>query len=84
MTPVHATIENVSRRGFLKGILATGGLVIAAEFVPARVALAAYATGAEKIEVERHAPRNKTWSPRPASSLLECNYAGFVQLLERS
>jgi isoquinoline 1-oxidoreductase beta subunit len=49
MTPVHATIENVSRRGFLKGILATGGLVVAAEFVPARGALAAYATGAAKM-----------------------------------
>ena len=49
MTPVHATIENVSRRGFLKGILATGGLVVAAEFVPASGALAAYATGAAKM-----------------------------------
>ena len=49
MTPVHATIENVSRRGFLKGMLATGGLVVAAEFVPARAALAAYATGADKM-----------------------------------
>src|SRR5215813_3541443 len=49
MTPVHATIENVSRRGFLKGVLATGGLVVAAEFVPARAALAAYATGAAKM-----------------------------------
>jgi len=49
MTPVHAVIENVSRRGFLKGVLATGGLVIAAEFVPARAALAAYATGADKM-----------------------------------
>src|SRR5271166_5524642 len=49
MTPVHVTIENVSRRGFLKGIIATGGLVVAAEFLPARAALAAYATGAEKM-----------------------------------
>ena len=48
MNSVHAVIENVSRRGFLKGVLATGGLVIAAEFVPARPALA-YATGAEKM-----------------------------------
>jgi isoquinoline 1-oxidoreductase beta subunit len=48
MTPVHAIIENVSRRGFLKGLIATGGLVIAAEFVPARAAFA-YATGAEKM-----------------------------------
>ena len=48
MTPVHATIENVSRRGFLKGILATSGLVVAAEFLPTR-AFAAYATGAAKM-----------------------------------
>jgi len=44
----HAIIENVSRRGFLKGIIATGSLVIAAEFLPARAALA-YATGADKM-----------------------------------
>ena len=49
MTPVHASIENVSRRGFLKGLIATGGLVVAAEFAPARGALAAYATGAAKM-----------------------------------
>src|SRR5262245_50415432 len=49
MTPSHIIIENVSRRGFLKGMLATGGLVVAAEFVPARAALAAYATGADKM-----------------------------------
>ena len=48
MTSVHAVIENVSRRGFLKGIIATGSLVIAAEFLPARAALA-YATGADKM-----------------------------------
>src|SRR5262245_28065348 len=48
MTPVNVTIENVSRRGFLKGILATSGLVVAAEFVPAGPALA-YATGAAKM-----------------------------------
>ena len=48
MTPFHAVIDNVSRRGFLKGVLATGGLVIAAEFVPGRAALA-YATGADKM-----------------------------------
>ena len=48
MTHVHAVIENVSRRGFLKEIIATGGLVLAAEFVPIRAALA-YATGAEKM-----------------------------------
>jgi isoquinoline 1-oxidoreductase beta subunit len=49
MTPVNVTVENVSRRGFLKGILATGGLVVAAEFLPVRAALAAYATGADKF-----------------------------------
>ena len=48
MTSVHATVENVSRRGFLRGLIATGGLVVAAEFVPARAALA-YATGAAKM-----------------------------------
>src|ERR1700730_13305510 len=49
MTSVQTVIENVSRRGFLKGVLATGSLVLAAEFVPARAALAAYATGADKM-----------------------------------
>jgi isoquinoline 1-oxidoreductase subunit beta len=48
MTALNVAIENVSRRGFLRGMLATGGLVIAAEFVPARAALA-YATGAGKF-----------------------------------
>jgi hypothetical protein len=55
MTGVHATIENVSRQGFLKGLLATGGLVVAAEFVPVRGALAAYATGAAKLPGMRYA-----------------------------
>ena len=48
MTQVHATLENVSRRGFIKGMLGTGGLVVAAEFLPAQ-ALAAYATVAAKM-----------------------------------
>src|ERR1700758_2355382 len=48
-TGVHATVENVSRRGFLRGLIATGGLVVAAEFLPARAGLAAFATGAAKI-----------------------------------
>ena len=48
MTPVHAVIENVSRRGFLKGIVATGSLVVAGQFLPARSALA-YPTGADKM-----------------------------------
>jgi isoquinoline 1-oxidoreductase beta subunit len=48
----QALIENVSRRNLLKGIVATGGLVIAAQFLP-RSALAdggsvnAYKTGAD-------------------------------------
>ena len=48
MTALNLAIENVSRRGFLRGMLATGGLVVAAEFLPARAALA-YATGAAKF-----------------------------------
>jgi isoquinoline 1-oxidoreductase subunit beta len=48
MTALNVAIENVSRRGFLGGILATGGLIVAAELVPARAALA-YATGAVKM-----------------------------------
>jgi isoquinoline 1-oxidoreductase subunit beta len=40
------TITNVSRRGMLKGVAAAGGLVIAAQIVGVRAALA-YATGAE-------------------------------------
>ena len=48
MTPVHAIVENVSRRGFLKGIIAGGSLVVAGQFLPARAALA-YATGAAKM-----------------------------------
>jgi isoquinoline 1-oxidoreductase subunit beta len=48
MSAMHVAIENVSRRGFLRGILATGGLVIAAEFLPSRAA-GAYPTGAGKF-----------------------------------
>jgi isoquinoline 1-oxidoreductase beta subunit len=48
MSTLNVIIENVSRRGFLKGMLATSGLVLAAEFLPARGALA-YATGADKM-----------------------------------
>ena len=39
-------ISNVSRRGLLKGVAATGGLVLAAQFPAVRGALAAYPTGA--------------------------------------
>src|SRR5260370_5280319 len=49
MTPAHAVIENVSRRGFLKVVLATGRIVIAAKLVTAHDAVAGYATGAEKM-----------------------------------
>ena len=48
-TGAHATVENVSRRGFLRGLIATGGLVVAAEFIPSGAAFAAYATGAAKM-----------------------------------
>jgi isoquinoline 1-oxidoreductase beta subunit len=52
MTAVHAAfaarIENVSRRGFLQGMIAAGGFVVAAEFLPVRAAFG-YATGAEKM-----------------------------------
>ncbi|HVY07829.1 MAG TPA: molybdopterin cofactor-binding domain-containing protein [Burkholderiales bacterium] len=41
----YAVVENVSRRNLLKGIVGTGGLIIAAQFVPG-VAQAAYKTGA--------------------------------------
>src|SRR4029077_135991 len=49
----HLIIENVSRRGLLKGVVATSGLVIAARFLSGRAALAdasyvgSYATGAD-------------------------------------
>jgi isoquinoline 1-oxidoreductase subunit beta len=43
----QAIIENVSRRGFLKGVALTGGFVIAAQLIPARAL--AYATGAEAM-----------------------------------
>jgi isoquinoline 1-oxidoreductase subunit beta len=42
------TITNVSRRGMLKGVVAAGGLVIAAQIPGMRAALA-YATGAEQM-----------------------------------
>ena len=43
------TITNVSRRGLLKGVAATGGLVLAAQFPAVKGALAAYPTGADKM-----------------------------------
>ncbi len=51
-TTMHPLIENVSRRGFLKGVSATAGLVLALQLVPLRSASAAnapYATGADQM-----------------------------------
>src|ERR1700758_681580 len=48
-TGIHATVENVSRRGFLRGLIATGGLVVAAGFIPSGGAFCAYAPGAAKM-----------------------------------
>lgn len=42
-------IENVSRRGLLKGVAAVGGLVLAAPLLSSRPAMAAYATGASAM-----------------------------------
>ena len=46
-THSKVSIVNVSRRGLLKGVAATGGLVLAAQFPTAKGALASYPTGAE-------------------------------------
>ncbi len=43
------SIANVSRRGLLKGVAATGGLVLAVQFPAVRGALAAYPTGADAM-----------------------------------
>ncbi|HJU31865.1 MAG TPA: molybdopterin cofactor-binding domain-containing protein, partial [Hyphomicrobiaceae bacterium] len=43
------SIANVSRRGLLKGVAATGGLVLAAQVPGVRGALASYPTGAEAM-----------------------------------
>ncbi len=51
-----AIITNVSRRNLLKGIVGGGGLVLAAQFIPASV-LAAYKTGAEGM------PGGVVWDP---------------------
>jgi isoquinoline 1-oxidoreductase subunit beta len=47
-THENAVISNVSRRDVLKGVVATGSLVLAAQFPLARAALA-YPTGADKM-----------------------------------
>ena len=46
-THSKVSIANVSRRGLLKGVAATGGFVLAATFPAVRGALASYPTGAE-------------------------------------
>jgi len=43
--PEYGPVENVSRRGLLRGVTAVGGLVLAASVLP-RPAMAAYSTGA--------------------------------------
>jgi len=43
------TIANVSRRGLIKGVAATGGLVLAAQLPGVRGAFAAYPTGAQSM-----------------------------------
>ena len=53
----QAIITNVSRRNLLKGVVGSGGLVIAAQFVPAGVAMAAYETGAGGM------PGGVVWDP---------------------
>ena len=70
MTPFHVVIDNVSRRGFLKGVLATGGLVIAAEFVPARAEHAVSASATAAILAARRACRR----PRRRS----CEEIGYM------
>jgi len=42
-------IANISRRGLLKGVAATGGLALAVQFPAVRGALAAYPTGADAM-----------------------------------
>jgi isoquinoline 1-oxidoreductase subunit beta len=42
-------LTNVSRRGLLKGVAATGGLVLAAQFPTVRGALAGYPTGGDTM-----------------------------------
>ena len=48
-THSKVSIVNVSRRGLLKGVAATGGLVLAAQFPAVKGALASYPTGADAM-----------------------------------
>lgn len=45
----NTAIANVSRRGLIKGVAATGGLVLAAQLPGVKGALAAYPTGAQSM-----------------------------------
>ncbi|HEX7812436.1 MAG TPA: molybdopterin cofactor-binding domain-containing protein [Burkholderiales bacterium] len=62
-TQNQALIENVSRRNMLKGIVGTGGLVIAAQFVPSSLLAAEYKTGATGM------PGGVVWDPHIFVSL---------------
>src|SRR5262245_14379598 len=62
-TQHQALIENVSRRNVLKGMLGTGGLVIAAQVVPSILLAAAYKTGAGGM------PGGTVWDPHVFVSL---------------
>ena len=60
MGPQEAVIENVSRRNMLKGVVTGGGLVLAAQFLPAEAVAAAfkpYKTGADGM------PGGWIWDP---------------------
>ena len=48
-THSKVSIVNVSRRGLLKGVAATGGLVLAAQFPTVKGALASYPTGGDAM-----------------------------------
>ena len=56
-----ALIKNVSRRNLLKGMVGTGGLVLAAQFVPG-IASAAYKTGAGGM------PGGAVWDPHSVAA----------------
>lgn len=53
----QALIKNVSRRNMLKGMVGTGGLVLAAQFVPSSLMAAEYKTGAGGM------PGGVVWDP---------------------
>lgn len=56
-------IKNVSRRNMLKGMVGTGGLVLAAQFVPSSLMAAEYQTGAGGM------PGGVVWDPHVFVSL---------------